>query len=562
MKKSLLLIAVLMLAVLTSCGAAGINSGHSQNGGSVTDEIILPPLDGMEYEVVDFNSITYARPSTDAVIEKTKELSVLLDGGDIDYDGVIEMISEIDTLYAEFDTMLSLLMIRSSEDLTDESTSEEYEYLQSKAPSVERAVDELLVELARSPFATRLEEEVFGEGFIEEYIDGSRFTDHITALLEEEAALEAEYLTLDSASAAERGADIFIELLKIRKQLADAYGYESYSEYAYEALGHDYSAEDMSALCEDIARFALPIYTALSQRAFYGYFKTHRPPTVSRAEIVNDLYTVLSSLDEDIGLVYSYMLNGSLYSIEEPSDERRPGAFTLYLSSAEVPFTFVTLDGTPDGYMILTHEFGHFYDDFTNYGGSSSLDLCEVSSQALELLALTRFKDTLSTEEYKYLYYMEMERALQSLIIQAFYARFEALAYELSYENITKENLDRLVIRAAEEMHLNTKVFGDLSDAVIVHLIDTPFYVQSYCTSLIAALDIFFKECDAEGDGVAAYMALINTEPSYGFKEALTRAGIASPFDEDIVKRLADEVHYSILGSHYYKISDNYQNAA
>ena len=165
MKKSLLLIAVLMLAVLTSCGAAGINSGHSQNGGSVTDEIILPPLDGMEYEVVDFNSITYARPSTDAVIEKTKELSFLLNGGDIDYDGVIEIISEIDALYSEFDTMLSLLMIRSSEDLTDESTSEEYEYLQSKAPSVERAVDELLVELARSPFAARLEEEVFGEGF-------------------------------------------------------------------------------------------------------------------------------------------------------------------------------------------------------------------------------------------------------------------------------------------------------------------------------------------------------------------------------------------------------------
>ena len=561
MRKGLCLIIILMLAALVSCGASGADLGASQGAGSSSENILLPPLSGIDRELVDFTSLSYSPPDADGIIERSAELSSLVKSNSIEYDAAVEKILEIDLLYADLDTMCSLLVIRSSENLHDSQVTAEYERLQTRLPSVERALDELLVTLAASPYAQRLEDEVFGEGFIEEYSDGSRFTDYIVSLLEEESALKAEYLTLDKEAARSRGADIFIELLKVRKRLADAYGHSSYAEYAYESLGHDYTAEEMSDLTRDISKFALPIYTALSQRAFSGYFKTHRPPAVGKAEVINELYEIFSALDEDIGNTYSYMLNGSLYSVAPISETRRDGAFTVYMTSAEIPFVFVSLDGTVNDYMLISHEFGHFYDDFTNYGLKTSLDLCEVSSQALALLALTEFKDVLDTEEYKYLYFTQMKQILEALIIQGFYARFEALAYELPYEEISRESLDGLVVRAAKEMNLNLEVFNDLSDAVIIHMIDTPFYVQSYCTSLIAALDIFFKECDADGEGIAAYKALIRGREEYDFTEALARAGIASPFTEDIVKQLANKIHLSILGSHYYTNANNYLNA-
>lgn len=562
MKKLLILLLSLLTLCFTACGAGGDPSAP-QNGNSPSTEIVVPPLEEDGRELVKFEEISYSRPDTDAIIEKSEELSELVKSGNIEYAELLNKIQEIDGIYAELDTMVSLLMIKSSKDLGDKESGDEYSIMRSRLPTVERAVEELMVTLARSVWAERLEKEVFGEGFIEEYVGGSRFNDYVTSLLEAEETLKAEYLTLDKASAAERGADIFIELLKIRSKLAEAYGDDSYTTYAYKSLGHDYSPKEMDLLTRDIAEFALPIYTALAQRAFYGYFKTNRAPRVQREDVVNTLYTVLSELDKDLGNTYSYMLNGSLYSAEKSAKNRRDGAFTMYLSSLEAPYVFATFGGSVGDYMTLTHEFGHFYDDFENYGSTTSLDLCEVSSQALELLALTAFKDTLSAREYKYLYYEQMNSILETLIIQGFYARFEALAYALPYEEINRQTLDRLVIQAAEDMHLSTDVFNDLSSIMIIHLIDTPFYVQSYCTSLIASLDIFFTECANEGKGVMAYKTLIDRESGESFTEALERAKIASPFDEDVVKRLADEIHYSILGSHYYiEVGDNSQNAA
>ena len=102
-------------------------------------------------------------------------------------------------------------------------------------------------------------------------------------------------------------------------------------------------------------------------------------------------------------------------------------------------------------HTTISHEFGHFYDEFENYGNATSLDLCELSSQAMEMLTLTKFKGVLNNDEYKYLYYKQMKSALETLIIQGFYARFEALAYALKYDEISREALDGLVMRAAKD---------------------------------------------------------------------------------------------------------------
>ncbi len=607
MKRTFALLALLTAVLFSSCNPPiDIIWSGDQHTDAEPEEIIIPPLTDIGRTPVAFCEIEYSRPDSAELIGGLERARDGVESSSLSYDSLLTMIEEADGMYTEFSTMLSLILLKSSADITDTALAEEYELLSGQSPSIARAVEELFVAIANSEFVKRLEDEEFGEGFFDEYKDGSKYTDTVVALLERESKLEADYLAISASTvminydgvtdsyentvirisekyregsaryiyalaeceelyyeeAGRLGEEIFIELLKVRAQIAEAYGYENYAEYSYEALGHDYTAEEMDALLSDIAEYTVPVYASLCELVFSGYFKSHAAPLLGRGRVVNTVYSALSALDDDIGASFSYMLNCGLYDIDSSSDKRRDSSFTIHLDDSDTPFIFATLYNTPDDYMTLTHEFGHFYDNLINGGMGSSLDTVEVSSQALELLALTEMKSILSAKEYQYLYFSKIESILEVLIFQGFYAKLESLVYDLSYDEISAESVNRLVKEAAAAMKLNPDYFDGVADILIIHLIDTPFYVQSYCTSLIASLDIYFAECENEGRGVALYKAVIAADKNDGFTENLTEAGVPSPFRENALTELLDKIYFSILGSHYYGGSPDIVNAA
>ncbi len=605
MKKLLIMSMLLSVIFISSCTSKPIGGAQS-NTTDAPEEITLPPFSDIGKDRIDFSKVEYTRPDTSALASELYALEQEISAGEIEYDALIEKIWAVDEKYSNFDTMTAVLMLKTSSDITDEHLAEEYEYLTGESPKISRALEELFVALARSSFAKRLEEEVFGEGFINEYKDGSKYTDYNVSLLERESELEAKYLALSPATVKinfdgktdsyenilkslkskykegstkykfaasqcenlylaeldRESEQIYIELLKVRCLVAESYGYSSYSDYAYEIMGHDYTKEEMKNLIDDIADFAVPVYSSLTARAFTGYFRTHKTPSADKGRVINKVYTAFSRLDTDIADAYSYMLNCGLYDIDVASDKRRAGAFTIYLQNHATPFIFATTEGTASDYMTVAHEFGHFYDSIKNEGMCDSLDLCEVYSQSLELLALTELQDILKSEEYKYLYYQTMQSTLETLIFQAFYARFEAYAYELSYDEINKNTLDKLVKKAAADMGLNTAYINSLRSVIIIHLIDAPFYVQSYCTSLTTALDIYFSEVEEEGRGIGIFKNLIQREDNSGFKDTLKSAAVPLPFREKAIIDLLDKIYYSILGSHYFETEPIGENAA
>ncbi len=621
MKKLLLLLAILSALIMSSCSSGDTGPSAGAPGGPIDPGYSYPPSDSHEREpenimnppfsdigknLVSFDDFEYIRPDTDALVSELARLSSDVTARVLSYDELIDRILSVDEMYDSFDTMTAYISLMSSAEITDTSLSEEYEFLTSESAVISRAIEEMLVVLANSEFADRLEKEAFGEGFVDRYKDGSKYNSYTVYLLQEEALLESKYFALspktiiityegrrdtyentlarievkykDDPEKYQKAladcealfiseydkfsTDIYIELLKIRRLIAETFGYNSYAEYAYEQLGHDYSPEDMDELLNDIANYAVPVYTSLNSRAFAGFFKMNKAPVIDTGSAVNTIFRTLKLLDPDIADVYAYMLNCGLYDIAPESDTRRDGAFTVYLKTPDVPVIFATLNGNVNDCMTLAHEFGHFYDNIKNDGIMESLDLSEVASQSLEFLLMTKISKYVTESEYKYIYYSQMRSALETLIFQGFYAKFEALAYELPYKEITRANLNALVKTAAAEMKLNTEYLSDISDIVIVHLIDTPFYVQSYCTSVLASLDIYFAECATEGKGVAAYNALIEHEEGTGFVMALKNAGVPTPFRAHAVKSILDKVYLSIIGSHYFEDNRNEDSAA
>ena len=195
-----------------------------------------------------------------------------------------------------------------------------------------------------------------------------------------------------------------------------------------------------------------------------------------------------------------------------------------------------------------------------NGNSDTSIDQKEISSQGLEYLSLLYMSNALAAGDIQYLKYTEFSNALETLISQAFLGKLEYLMYSIPYENITKESLSECVASAAESFGLN--YINDISAiAKVSHLFLYPFYVQSYAVSIIPSLEIYFMEAEEKGSGLQAYKLLMErSEDGLTLVEALESAGLSSPFEKGRVRAIADEIYYSITGTHYYKEIDESNN--
>lgn len=541
------------------------------------DRIVFPEFKDYGRETVDFDKIEYKRPNFDLVTEKTHTVISAIEKNEITFEEQIAMIEELEEYYNDILTMRNYADIQVAKDSSSKYWTDEYAYITGSYPSFANVVEDMYVAAANSPHNERFESEYFGDGLIEEYKDGGKLTDELVALFEKEEELENAYITLASPESNEsssgenalkhRKTEIFIELVKVRKQIADEFGHKTYATYAYESLGRDYSAEKASRLLDDICEYILPTYQILSYTTLAKYVYNDgsvKATKLKLEDLINNSRSIVIEFDEEYGEIYDYMLQHRLFDVERKTGNRNDGAFVTYLNDYEAPFLFLSANGDINDYQTYIHEFGHFIDSYINYNSKASIDQKEISSQAFEYLSLTAFDGILSESDRRYLVENQMLNAMITLIFQGFYAKAEELIYSLPMERITKEELDAAVLTAAEAFSLNTKYINDLSAIFITHTFLYPFYVQSYCTSLIPALEIYFMEIENEGSGIEAYKKLIDRNgENFTLEEALADAGIASPFKEDIVLELAGKIlSYVNTGKLPEKKNDDAMGAA
>lgn len=597
----LLVIFTLTALSLVSCLEETIPPGT--DGGKGTDKydesgIRIPEYLGNDRGTVDFADIVYERPDLDAAVNAFNGVTAMIEDNTTELEEQIEAITKIEPLYTAANTMLSYANLRASMDIKSEYWSKEYEYISSAYPRLSKAIEDMLVAAATSPHAERFESDYFGEGLIEEYADGGDYTVALVSLMEKEAELVSEYTSLSGATVSitydgvtatydemlslladkygkessgyriaareceaiyentlnEISTDILIKLFTARRRIADELGDKSYKSFAYDKIYHDYSSTDFFSLVDGIKNYILPVYASLSSYIFSKLDYTE-VTELGRVDLINSAYEVLEETSPELHLIYSYMLENGLYDIAPASDSRFDGAFTTYLEEYSAPFLFFSTEGTSFDYSTLFHEFGHFSDAYLNFNGTTSLDLSEVSSQALEFLMQTRLQDTVSKADLELMGACLIENALSTIIFQAFYAAFEHYAYDISLGAICEETLSAAVTKAARVLGLNSEVLNDIRYVLIPHIFRYPFYVQSYATSAAVALEIYFRELDSEGDGFATYLDLIMREEEMTFGEYLSDAGLSSPFDPGALKELANKIHKELLGFEYFPAS-------
>lgn len=520
-----------------------------------------------------FSEMEYTRPDTEALRNGFAEVQKLVEDG-ASLDAVLSRFDEVYEDYLFFTTMDTLAYIHYSLDLNDSYYDTEYNWCEEQSPLVSQAQEKCYVAMAQSPLRGELEREYFSEGFFDFYDENQIYTkDRVVELMQQESELEAQYMALQSDQTIEwegqemlvddlfasdldyfslmeayriyyekynaQAADVFIRLIRVRKEIAAELDYDSYADFAYEYdYRRDYTPAQVAQYTEDIARELAPLYYTAAMSTYSRQMDAEETMELFRKTVY--------AFGGEIATAYEYMTAYELYDITE-SSSKMPGSYMTYLNSYEMPFLYVSPTDTIDDLLTVTHEFGHFVDGYVNCGATDSIDCNEIFSQGLEFLTLGRAD--LSDSERDDLTVSKLADSIMVFLSQASYAEFEQRAYELPDEELTAERLNALFLECSEKFGMSYGAFDDLIAMGwidVQHFFIAPFYVISYCVSNDAALQIYQYETET-GDGLTLYRKLMSLSADNTILNLLGEAEMESPFAEGRMAELADFYQEQLL---------------
>ncbi len=499
-------------------------------------------------QITKFEDMTYSRPNLnqlqralDTALESAQETKVR----DI-LDAVYGFYDEYDAFYTNY----ALADIHTSQNLTDIYWEQEYAWCMENISAADAALEELYRALAVSPAREQLESDAyFGPGFFDSYEGDSVYDEGFLALLEQEAALQSQYYALSSeALDYEEGSEAYyeacgndmaallVELIALRQEMADYWGYDSYPQFANDFYYYrDYTMDEAEDYLADIARELVPLYRELDMTPIWDKSYTYS----SEQDTLNFVKQTAKQLGGQIWDAFSLMDKAGLYDITY-SENKFSASFEVYLTSYYEPFLFMNPELTRYDCLTLAHEFGHFCNDYACYGSYAGVDVLEFFSQGMEYLSLCYGEDT------EDLTMIKMADSLCLYVEQAAFAAFEQQMYGLTGEALSVEGLCTLYQQIALEYGFDSAAYDPREFVTIPHFYTNPMYILSYIVSNDAAMQLYQLEQAEPGAGKQLYEENLASQEVW-FLAFLETAGLESPFAEGRVTQIA-ETFQSVLG--------------
>lgn len=520
MRKIAFRLAALALSVLMLAGCAA--PSYSVKAASLPAWVT--PYDRMEYQRPDPARL---RELAQTVLEQTSTTEAR-EALDAFYEG-----------YDRFYTNCSLAELRSCADLTNEDWSRELEYCFSVEAEAEQIKEALMESLAQSDLRVGLEQDYFGTGYFRTYDQESFYTPELMELLQQEKQLESEYYAFQEKSGtlggavffqsnADKMADILVELIRVRQQMAAQSGFDSYPEFANGYYYYrEYTPDMIAAYLRDVQQELVPMYREYHELAY----SRKRCPEKQMLAYVEATAKALGGKVEE---AWQIMTQAGLCDLAY-NRKKYDSSFEVYLYSYQEPFVFLNPAGDISDQLTLTHEFGHFCNDYACQGSGSGIDVMEVFSQGLEYLSLC-----LGPADAE-LVQLKMADSLCTFVEQSCYAAFEQQMYELRGDDLNRQALYQLYEETAKAYGMDDNRFDPRELVTINHFYTNPMYVISYVFSNDAAMQFYGLEKSEAGQGTALYLSLLDKDFSY-FLEFLEEAGLESPFALGRVQALRQEL--------------------
>lgn len=569
MKRTICLLLAPLLLLTTACAPywdAAIGNTYAYLGLDI-------PKDTAHSEIL-FSEIPFGMPDTDALAERIEALhrSAELAGED-----ALSLQAELESLYdslEEAETMASLAYVHHCLDTENPVWRERSEKLNGALDGLYDALNKAALSLSARPEL----KSIYDEKTVARLRAASGLYDpSIRALLDEEREQMDAYdrmqmdftitvdgqswslsdLTADEslpfiqwyalyktyvAAFSQKAAELYLSLIGIRKEIAAELGFSDYSAYRYAMYGREYTPQDAELLSADVAEIAAPLYcSAVAETAKDREALLAASDAYPQVQTFDRVRALLGELDPSFLEPWDYLVRNELYDCSA-GEKKLPGSFTTYFATYGAPYLYLNWDDSYAMPTTLLHEFGHFagyYFRTDRDASGGSLDLAEIDSQGLELLAISRYKTVFGNraDEAKT---VQLCNALYAVVSGCALDAFERFAY--SADDLTADRLHAAFDSIVKEYGLDHAGFSAQTWTQIPHLFRSPGYYISYAVSAIVALELYAKSLQSERRAVSAYRKLLNRKDIV-LIAVLRDCGLTDPFADGTIQSTLKEIY-------------------
>ena len=567
----------------------------------LTGAILMTSLSGCMGEKLvptelSFSQVEYERPDGQGVldlIDKAKEQAE----NDILPFGMIWTLRKIGDATQEFYSMMTIAQIRNYLDVNDTFYSEEMEYLDTFDARIQNSYNQMFSSIENSRFSS-IQNMIFGESGAEDLqMSSQASSEEILSLQEQEKKLVAEYYyeyaqatvstpegevlfsSLDSEGQSayynqfiqkynQQFGELYLELVSLREQMAQALGYDSYTQVAdLDMLRNSYTREDIKTFREDIKQTIAPVYRSYLEDFYrraenrdqpgYVYLLGEQSPVPqgSWQETLDQFEQLYQQMSEQTGECYSYLLSHEFIDAE-PSQTKANVTFSTLIYSLNTPFLFANMNGSAEDVFSISHEFGHCFAMWQQLKLGSqqegrSMDVSEIHSQAMQMLTLPYYEifygeDAGTARKY------DVYTMVAGILTAAMNDEFQEKIYE--NPQMTVQELNELYKELAMEYGLVVESpYFDMESFSMGwfttnQYFDTPFYAIDYALSGCVAMEFLQMGLEDYTQALETYLSLVQQNSDYDFMTVLEETGLSSPFETEQMEALAQTMEDFLQG--------------
>ncbi len=334
---------------------------------------------------------------------------------------------------------------------------------------------------------------------------------------------------------------LYTRMVEIRSELAQLYGYDNFTDYAYDLLyGRDYTAEQAQKLCDDVKPLSRTYYNIVSSRK-------DRDAAASFSDqeaLLAAMEKVLAKLDPSLLDSWRFLRDHHLIDIGR-GGTRMEVSYTTYLSEYEEPFLFSTLFGDEMDLSTLIHEFGHFEGYLCSPPpniliGDGSYDLMEIHSTALEALSTFCYEDVYP-EGAEAMRSAVLGQLLESVVNGCIFDELQRRVYE--QPDMTSEQISSLYASICSEYGIYEPLGIDYAWVYISHNFDAPLYYISYAASALAAMQIWDTAQNDLTLGVELWEEILDHDAfTESYAEVLHDCGLLVFTEENAVQQICSSL--------------------
>jgi len=354
---------------------------------------------------------------------------------------------------------------------------------------------------------------------------------------------------------------LFLELRRLRRQLARNAGVSDYRAYRWRELGRlDYTPDQCLHFHEAVATDLVPLAALLLARSSEPSKMLPQCDIFATASLFeSDMQPVMAAIDPELGTLFAQMRSGYLDLGKRPHKAR--GSEEWIFPVTEVPYVRVDADGTVEGISLLLHECGHAFHDFLsirrqnliwNLGGPTEFE--EFAAIALTYLGLPHLHHSgiYSAADLAQIAIAQVKEAIVRWlphIIQI--DAFQHWLYTEAPEDLQAPEIDAQWLKLAKRFqpaiaHSGAQSGVNAEDAIgwqqVGLLFHAPFYNIEYALAHLGALQLHQH---MQVDPVAtwrAYRSALAQGNTLSLPELYAKAGARLPLDPQVVREIAETV--------------------